>query len=139
MSARFGYIVGRLQRALNRHLEARLRPLGVTSPQYTLLSVLRARPGLTNAQLARRAMITPQSMHRIMLVLEARGLIVRPQDASHHAERRAKLTPAGEAMLDACEGAVCQLEARMLAGLPETERARFQQLLLRISRRLDAG
>ena len=42
-------------------------------------------------------MITPQSMSEIMLALEARGLIVRHTDPTHHRIRRAELTPDGSA------------------------------------------
>jgi DNA-binding MarR family transcriptional regulator len=122
---RLSYVVGRLDRAIRRGLEESLRPLGVSWPQYTMLSVLRARPGLSNAQLARRSLITPQSMSEIVLAMEARGLIVRHPDPTHQRVRRAELTPDGELLLAECDLAVNELEAAMLAGLPEGERERL--------------
>jgi DNA-binding MarR family transcriptional regulator len=122
---RVSYVVGRLDRAIRRGLDESLRPMGLSWPQYTMLSVLRARPGLSNAQLARRSMITPQSMSEIVLAMEARGLIVRHRDPTHHRILRAELTAEGESLLAECDRAVNELEAEMLSGLPEDDQARL--------------
>jgi DNA-binding MarR family transcriptional regulator len=122
---RVSYVVGRLDRAIRRGLEESLRPMGLSWPQYTMLSVLRARPGLSNAQLARRSLITPQSMSEIVLAMEARGLIVRHTDPTHHRIHRAELTAEGELLLGECDLAVNELEATMLAGLAGEQRERL--------------
>jgi hypothetical protein len=52
---RISYIIGRLEdRALSLAVEERVAEHGLTLLQYTALSVLRLRSGLSNAQLARR-------------------------------------------------------------------------------------
>jgi hypothetical protein len=53
--------------------------------------VLRARPGLSNAQLARRSLVAPQS---ILAKLERRGLVGREVDPGHGRILRATPTEA---------------------------------------------
>ena len=50
------------------------KPYGLTTLQYTTLSVLgrQGRP-LSNAQLARRAYMTPQAMSEVIEALESKG------------------------------------------------------------------
>ena len=58
-------------------MRARLAEWELSVQEYTSLSVLGARPGLSNAQLARRALVTPQSMIEILSKLESRGGVGR--------------------------------------------------------------
>jgi hypothetical protein len=50
-----------------------LAPFELSIPQFTTSSVLRRRPGLSNAQLARRALILPQSMIQVIAVTYEKG------------------------------------------------------------------
>src|SRR4029079_12281031 len=62
---RVSYLVGRLDRALRRRMNDALAPSGLSLAQYTVLSVLQARGGLSNAQLANRALINAQDIHEV--------------------------------------------------------------------------
>jgi len=53
------YVVGRVNQGVRRELRKALSPWRLTVPELTTLSVLRTRPGLSNAQLSRRALTTP--------------------------------------------------------------------------------
>src|SRR5262245_30117675 len=89
---RVSYVIGRLDRALRRHLDEGVAQHGLTTLQYTTLSVLRARSGLSNAQLARRSFMTPQSMSEVLGRLEQKGLIRRVPDPQHGRVLRVELT-----------------------------------------------
>ena len=53
---RISYIVARLERAVRNEIAERARPYGLTTLQYTTLSVLKRHGApLSNAQLARRS------------------------------------------------------------------------------------
>src|SRR3954462_12780026 len=104
MEPRVSYLVGRLDRILRRRLGDALAPHGLSLPEYTTLSVLRARPGPSNAQLARRSLITPQAMNEVLARLEGRGLVRREVDPAHARIRRARLTAAGETLLAGAPG-----------------------------------
>ena len=75
---RISYAVARLERAVRSGIAERVRPYGLTTLQYTTLSVLnRHGAPLSNAQLARRAYMTPQAMSEVIDALETKGLIRR--------------------------------------------------------------
>ena len=81
---RISYAVGRLERVLRRRIVAALEPDGLTAARlYDALSVLRAEDGMSNAQLARRALVTPQSMNEVLNLLVERGFVRRRAEPGH--------------------------------------------------------
>lgn len=134
-----GYVVGRLDHVLRRELRALLGEFGLTLPAYTTLSVLRERPGLSNAQLARRAMVTPQAMNQIVVLLLESELIARRTDPNHQRVLQARLTAKGRRLLSRCDTVVEELEARMLSGIDASERETLLRLLRSCVRNLGAG
>jgi DNA-binding MarR family transcriptional regulator len=133
---RISYVVGRLDRALSLAVEERVAAHGLTLPQYTALSVLRMRPGLSNAQLARRTFVRPQSMMQVISQLEAAGLIERTPDADHGRILRTEITASGREVLAACDKSVTQMEKAMLADLSREERDDLRDALLGMVDRL---
>jgi DNA-binding MarR family transcriptional regulator len=130
---RLSYVIGRLDRAVRRHLTERLAELGVSLPEYTALSVLRRGGGLSNAQLSRRVLVTPQSAIKVVATLERKGLIERQPDPDHARILRALITKEGHAVLDACDREADEMEARMLEGLSASEREQLTRALRTIS------
>ena len=117
------YIVGRLDHVLNKRLRDGLAPLGMTVPHYTALSVFRVLGTLSNAQLAERTMMSPQSANEMVKAMEAKGWIARTPDPEHGRIIRISLTDDGEAVLARCDEVVKQVEETMFPGLAEDERA----------------
>lgn len=111
------YLIGRLDRIIRRALEERLRPHGVTLLGYTALAVLAVRPGLSNAQLARRSFMTPQGMSQAVAALAERGLVDRSPDEGNRRRQRIALTPAGRTVVDKCTAAVEEYERSLLSVL----------------------
>ena len=139
VTLRLGYVVGRLDRALRRHVDEGVRPYGLTWQQYTLLSVLRARSGLSNAQLARRSFITPQSMSEIVSALVRKGFIRREADPTHGRILRTELTEQGRQVLEAADGVVEAIEEQMARELSSRDRERLMVHLRSCVRMLGAG
>lgn len=139
MTPRISYVVGRLDRALRREIAALVAPHGLTVPQYTALSILRDRGGLSNAQLARRTYVTPQSMNEVIAKLERDGLVARSPAANHGRILEMTLTRAGREVLHRCEDAVTEMESRMLADLDDDDRAQLLTALKDCVHRLGAG
>jgi DNA-binding MarR family transcriptional regulator len=111
-------------------MDAVLRPLELTVPQYACLELLGQRPGLSNAELARGAFVTRQSMNVVLQGLEARGLVTRPATAPRGRELPTALTKAGRDHLHAASTAVRGVEKRMCAGLtPARQRALLDTLV----------
>jgi len=136
---RLSYLVGRLDRALRLLIEDAVRPHGLTVSQYTALSVLQRQTGLSNAQLARRAMTTPQSMSEVIAALTKAGLIRREADPAHGRIMRTELTPAGLDALAKCEPLISEIESRMLAELSVGDRDKLPLLLRSCVRMLNSG
>jgi DNA-binding MarR family transcriptional regulator len=86
------------------------------------VSVLKRRPELSNAQLARRSLVRPQSMNEILVKLEGRGLVRREVDPDHARILRAVLTPAATELLEAAEPAVRAIQDELFADVPEGQR-----------------
>jgi DNA-binding MarR family transcriptional regulator len=115
------YAIGRLDRAIRTRLAEVLAPFDLTVAQLTTLSVLARRPGLSNAQLARRAMILPQSMIQVISALESRGLILRTPAGGRTLHTR--LTASGSTVVSRAERAIRALEAEMLGDDTDPEDA----------------
>ncbi|RQQ23736.1 MarR family winged helix-turn-helix transcriptional regulator [Burkholderia stagnalis] len=133
---RLTYVIGSLDRLLRRHMTDALAPLGITLAQYTALSVLEARGASSNAQLAERSFITPQSANEVMSVMASRGFVTREADPSHGRVILLTLTGEGAAMLRECEAVLRPLESRMLGDLPADEAAHVQRALELFARNL---
>ena len=136
---RLSYVIARLERALRAAINDRVKPHGLTTLQYTTLSVLGAGGELSNAQLARRSYMTPQAMSEVIEALEAKGLIRRDPHPSHRRIYPATLTAKGRKVLGECDRAVDLLEEQMLRDLSPSERAGLANALRSAVRSLQAG
>ena len=119
------YLVGRLDHILSQRLRESLAPAGLTVPQYTALSVFRAHGSLSNAQLATRTMISPQSANEMVKQMEAKGWIARTPDPAHGRIIQITLTAAGHAVLGQCDPKVAEVERAMFPDLDEAARAQL--------------
>lgn len=136
---RISYVIARLERAVRQAIATRVRPYGLTTLQYTTLSVLGGRGGLSNAQLARRSYMTPQSMSEVIEALERKGLITRSQHPNHKRVFPATLTATGAKVLEACDEAVADMEEEMLQALDPAAREALYEGLVSSVRSLHAG
>jgi DNA-binding MarR family transcriptional regulator len=134
------YAVARLHQRLFAGITERAAPYGLTTLQFTTLSVL-SRHGapLSTSQLARRAFMTPQSMSEVIHALESKGLIKRNPHPNHRRTLPATLTAKGRRVLAACEEAVSELEDSMLDGFTEKDRAAFLEMVKAAVRNLGGG
>jgi DNA-binding MarR family transcriptional regulator len=120
-----GYTLKQAAAALRTVMDAGLRPLGLTVPQYACLELLGQRPGLSAAELARGAFVTRQSMHALLLGLEERGLLARATTATRGRALPTELTVAGRHTLAHASETVVEIERRMTQALPAAARHRL--------------
>jgi DNA-binding MarR family transcriptional regulator len=118
-SPHVSYVVARLERAVRREIGRLIGPRGLSVAQYTTLSILRSRSGLSNAQLARRLWVTPQSMNEVISALERMGLIQRVPDVGNRRILRTALTPRGRETLAACDADILEMEEQMLGDISD--------------------
>ena len=124
-----GYLLKRAQAALHAGMAAALRAHGATLAQYAVLTALDEEPGLSNAGLARRAFVTPQTMNQVLLELEQKGWVTRHPHPGHARIRQAELSGTGRAALRACHRSADVVEQQMLAPLTPTDRHQFAATL----------
>ena len=76
---RVGYLVKRVQAALRAALDEAFRPLGLSVSQYAILEALVDIPEseATNAAIARRCFITPQSANEMIAAMTEDRLVSR--------------------------------------------------------------
>lgn len=132
-----GYLVKRLQQHIRTTLDDALSRHGVTMSAYAALAVLEDAPGLSNAELARRCFVTPQTMNRIIQDLEHKEIAERRPDPDHGRILQTRLTPRGRQLLERCHRQVDALHTRMLADLDRTEQACLTDLLQRCIQSLE--
>jgi DNA-binding MarR family transcriptional regulator len=133
------YLAARLQRASRKAISERVKPFGLTTLQYTTLTILLHRGGLSNAQLARRSFMTPQAMNEVLAALEQRGLVMRNAHPNHRRVFPATLTPEGRRVVEACDAEVEALEREMLAELTPEQVKSMRNGLMAAVRALGAG
>ena len=116
-----------------------LRPVGLTTPQSSTLTAVRADPGLSNAALARAAFVTPQTMQAIKANLERERFLIRRADPAHGRILQTELTDRGRAVLESADALILSVEAAMVRSLTAIEEATLIDLLTRCVAGLSAA
>ena len=127
------YLLRQAQAATRLTLERSLSGLGVTPPQFVVLTMLRAYPGLSGADLARVALLTPQTVGVIIRNLERDGAIRKAPHPVHGRVLQWTLTRRGALLLGRCRRHVDALERRLAAGLTPKEQVAVRRWLSKIA------
>ncbi|MEU6560521.1 MarR family winged helix-turn-helix transcriptional regulator [Nocardia nova] len=120
-----GYVLKQAATALRTRMDAVLRPLELTVPQYACLELLGQREGVSSAELARGAFVSRQAMNQVLRGLQERGLLARPAATDYGRALPSRLTPEGERVLRAASRAVAEVERQMLGSFDEARRRRL--------------
>ncbi|MGK4187856.1 MarR family transcriptional regulator [Rothia koreensis] len=126
-----GYRLKQVEALLRVSMDEVLRSVGLTVSQYACLELIAQKSGLSNADLARDAFVSRQSMNLVLRGLQDRGLVQRPSTVERGRSRPTCLTTAGEDVVQRAGVAVAEVEERMAHGLDEGQR---QMLLAGLSR-----
>lgn len=125
-----GYLLRQANAAHRLRMERTLAALGLTLPQFTVLTMLRAYPGSSGAELARLALLTPQTLSVILANLSRDGAITRRPHPVHGRIQQVELSPAGEALLAEARHFVRAVEAELTQGLKSKEEAIVRRWLV---------
>jgi DNA-binding MarR family transcriptional regulator len=123
------YVMKQVELAVRARLDEIFRPIGMTALQYTALTVLERRPGLSSAQLARNSFVTSQTMADMVGALEQRGLVERYRDTRDRRRMVLALTDKGHDLLGRYRAEVAALEEQMLSGLTAGQAAELRHSL----------
>jgi len=127
------YLLRQAQAATRLSMERSLASLGVTPPQFVVLTMLRAYPGLSGAELARVALLTPQTVGVIIRNLERDGAIAKTAHPVHGRVLQWTLTRRGAGLLEKCRRHAQALERRLAAGLNAKSQVMVRRWLSKIA------
>jgi len=123
------YLLNQANQAVRSRLEQDLRAIGLTGIQYTVLSIVDARDGISSAELSRRFFVTPQTMNEIVSGLERRGLLARVESPQSRRILTARLTDAGMTLLAEADVIADQIEAEAFSRLSDEDFSALRRLL----------
>lgn len=128
-----GFLLKSLHHTLRQRIEEALRKKGIelSFAHFAALFGIESEPGITGAKLARRAMVSPQTMNSALRRLESDGRIER---RPHPDSRRADswtLTGEGLELLNQARAVGNAIFERMLAPLDRAETAALETSLRR--------
>jgi len=130
------YLLRQAQAATRLSMERSLAGLGVTPPQFVVLTMLQAYPGLSGAELARVALLTPQTVGVIIRNLERDRAIAKTPHPVHGRVLQWTLTKRGARLLQSCRRHALALERRLAAGLSKKSQIAVRRWLSGIARDL---
>jgi DNA-binding MarR family transcriptional regulator len=134
-----GYLLRQAQAAVRLSMDRTLADLGVTPPQFAVLTMLNAYPGLSGADVARLTFLTPQTTGVIIRNLERDGAIRMTPHPVHGRIQQWTLTPHGATLLKGCRQRVLALEQRLSAGLDGKAETTIRRWLVRIAAEMQEG
>lgn len=134
-----GYLLRQASVALRGAMDGALTDLGVTTPQFSVLTMVVAYPGVSGADLARLTFLTPQTINVIVRNLERDGAIEKTAHATHGRILRLHATAKGQALLRRCRVRVAEIEAELAALLGKDEERIVRRWLSAVAEKLADG
>src|SRR5690349_13037241 len=136
-----GFALRNLMQTFRQTVEAAIRGSGLdlSFAHGMVLKTLSREPGSSGAQLARRAMVTAQSMNGLLHGMESTGLVVREK---HPENRRADcwfMTRTGLRQIEQAGDIIEGVMTRMLASISKSDAARLSDLLQECATALQSG
>ena len=129
-----GYLLRQAAHAQRKRMDRILAPLDLTHPQFLVLTMIRAYPGCSNADIARLTMLTPQTVHAIIAVLLQRKWVARQAHPIHGRVLTLVLSASGENLLDRARDAALTVDARLQKSLSAETLAALRHWLVSVAR-----
>lgn len=136
-SGYLGYLLRQAVAANRQATERALEDLGITQPQFLVMTLINAYPGSSGADLARAAMLTPQTMSVIVANLEKAGRLRRLTDPANARKQRLELTADGLALLQISRDRVREIDQVLAADLTPEQEQFLRRWLVQVARRSD--
>jgi DNA-binding MarR family transcriptional regulator len=125
-----GYLLARLGAESRRRWARMLADHGLTPHHFGVLMTLDHLGTAHQRRLSELVGVDPRNAVPILDLLHQRGLIERTGDPADRRRRAVRLTPAGQRLLNQLRQAADAVEADMLKGLDDQQRATLHRLLL---------
>ena len=127
------YLLRQANASVRLALDRVLAKEGMTYPQQSVLTLIRAYEAISAADLARLSMLTPQTVNGIVRALEMRGAIRKEPDPVHGRILRLLVTEDGRALNKRCRALTAPIEAALRAKMNANAEAAIRQWLVEVA------
>jgi DNA-binding MarR family transcriptional regulator len=124
-----GYLINDLARQFANALQARIRPLGLSTGVFPVLVHLWEQDGLTQSDLVARVGVEQATMANTLARMQRDGLVTRRRDDQDGRIQRNWLTEHAKLLREPAIAAAGEVNRTALSGLSAAERAQFVALL----------
>lgn len=131
-----GYLLRQAANAYETHLAQTLGDLGITPPQFSVMTMIAAYPGLSNADIARLSFLTPQTVGVIVKNLVKGNIATKHAHAVHGRIQQLQLTDLGRSLLVRAKGRVGTVETELLQELRAEDEQMVRKWLVEVSMRM---
>jgi len=128
------YLLRQAHAAVRLAADRALAAEGMTQPQSSALTMIRAYEGLSAADLARLTMLTPQTINGVVRALELRGAIRKHPDPVHGRILRLEVTEEGRALNARCRALTRPIEEALNAGIEPSLQPALRQWLVGVAK-----
>lgn len=132
-----GYLLRQAHAAHRIRMERALQDMGLTLPQFSVLTMLAAYPRASGAELARLSLLTPQTMSVIVGNLERAEMVSRRPHELHGRIQIIEITDAGRKLLARCKSAVQSAETALLSGVSQADEVAVRRWLVQVAKQMD--
>jgi DNA-binding MarR family transcriptional regulator len=130
-----GYLLRQASNAVRLGIDRSLEDLGITQPQFLIMTMINAYPGISGAEVARLTMLTPQTISLIVANLERDGRLRRAVSPDHGRIQQMELTDEGQSLLAQSRERTGRLDARLRADLSPDQEQFLRSWLVAIATR----
>lgn len=132
MDENIGMLLGQVSRLLRRAFDEGARTLGVTRPQWQLLTILDGNEGINQGGLAELLEVEPITLGRMIDRLQESGMVERRPDPADRRAWRLHLTDKSRDLLEQLQPLAYKVVEAALAGIPNDRRDEFAASLRRV-------
>ena len=133
MQTRIGRFISILYRKNQIFLSSVLKPLDISTSEYSILLILYDDDALTQDDLTSRLFLDKSAVARALRSLEEKGFIHKEKDQTDQRCNRISLTPKSLAAEPCIMKALDQWNEILMSGMNEEERDMAYQILIRMT------
>lgn len=133
-----GFLISDAARLQRTVFDRRMRSLGITRPQWLVMTRLHRKPGLSQSELAELLEVEKATAGRLIDRLEANGWVERRPDPADRRVNRIYMTAEGERIDRIMRPISRAMVEEELSALSPAERERLVDLLVLLKKQLTA-
>lgn len=116
-----GYLLRKASSSYTKKMDEALNEYGITAPQFIIMSIITNFPGCSNADLARLALLTPQTVNSILSRLDKMNLIERVEHPYYKRIQQIELSKVGSTLFKSCDAVINDLDLTLENGFSSDE------------------